>query len=179
MRIWSKRRILGVLAWLASVTAVRADVYVTTVTLDESQVVPPTGSSATGTASVTINTGTNTLAFSLTHDAVNPFKAHIHEAPAGSNGPILFDFSPGTSPIDDVWAYDESQEASILDGNMHFIVHTPLVPTGEIRGQIDNLALQHPGVQVPASSAWSLTLLGLVVVGVGISLVVRRESART
>lgn len=73
--------------------------------------------------------------------------AHHHVAPAGSNGPIVFDTgAPGTwteSPPG-VIHYTVSgasmvnpiaSEAALMAGNLYFNVHTNVFPGGEIRGQ--------------------------------------------
>jgi len=128
--------------------------------IDGSQEVPPTGSNAYGTGSFTVDTDTWLVVGSMTlNDIVSTQNsitmAHIHEAPAGSNGPVRFDIwgnqvagspiSTGPGDLAVVWSGTlpgtQAQRTAILNamiaGNTYFNVHTTSFPGGEIRGQIE------------------------------------------
>jgi serralysin len=98
---------------------------------------------------------------------------HIHAAPRGSNGGIVFGMkdpnhdtddlviNPATGRITGVWDGTEgngtnlaAQLANLMNNGLYFNVHTPDFPGGEIRGQI---MIPEP------SSAALLGIAGLVV----------------
>ncbi|MEZ4651817.1 MAG: CHRD domain-containing protein [Candidatus Eisenbacteria bacterium] len=66
--------------------------------------------------------------------------AHIHNAPIGSNGGVIFDLGPffgGTPHARGTWAAPTlAQLKSLLRGDCYVNVHTAANPGGEIRGQI-------------------------------------------
>ena len=98
--------------------------------------VPPTDSTASGSAEVTVDTDAKTVSWTvttqdLTGDAIG---AHIH-GPAGETetaGPVIT-FDPimeGSGPITD------EQVSDIEAGKTYVNVHTDKFPDGEIRGQL-------------------------------------------
>ena len=68
-------------------------------TLDGSQVVPPGASSATGTCSADLDNPATALAVQCTHNLPSPDAAHVHRAPFGINGPVIFTFPSAASPF--------------------------------------------------------------------------------
>ncbi|HSW04419.1 CHRD domain-containing protein [Aquabacterium sp.] len=121
-----------------------------------------------GAASVLIDNLTNEVSWVITVNDVDPVTAaHIHFAPAGTNGPVRIDFSGQLS-------------GSVVDTDAAFItptsfvdkyvnVHTPLFPGGAIRGQLIYVAsVTSP---IPEPSAYGLMLAGLG----GVLLVARRR----
>src|SRR5687767_12647301 len=95
---------------------------------------------------------------------------HIHAAPAGANGGIVFGMkdpnhdlddqviNPVTSRITGVWDGVEgngttlgAQLANLMANGLYFNVHTADYPGGEIRGQL---------ILIPEPSALTLVLLG-------------------
>src|SRR5688572_10169835 len=93
---------------------------------------------------------------------------HIHAAPAGSNGGIVFGMkdpnhdlddlviNPVTGRITGVWDGTEgngttlgAQLANLLANGLYFNVHTPDFTGGEVRGQI---------IRVPEPGTWVLLL---------------------
>ncbi len=94
------------LDYSAYTTAVAANLGTNTpnlvATLGGDQEVPPTGSAATGTATLTYNNVAHTFDITVTVDGITPAQVtgfHIHRAPVGVNGPIIVDFVPGGTPI--------------------------------------------------------------------------------
>jgi hypothetical protein len=82
--------------------------------------------------------------------------AHIHNAPFGANGPIVFGFA------DDDWALSggavwEDMTPENVDelfaGNLYVNFHTDAYPAGEVRGQI---------LLIPAPGALGLAGMGLL-----------------
>jgi hypothetical protein len=129
--------------------------------IDGGQQVPPTSSAAYGSGSFTIDdqtwvvTGsmsTTGLPFRTAAGGPNVTGAHLHEAPAGSNGPVVFDLLanelPGL-PMDlaggiTLYAWsgvlntgnNAAVLADFIANNGYINIHTNAFPGGEIRGQI-------------------------------------------
>ena len=123
-----------------------------------------------GIATLIVDDQTNALTWSIVANniALPLVGAHIHQAPAGVNGPVVIDFSAqfsGTTTDPDV--------ANMLANPSGFYVnlHNADFPGGAIRGQIGAPVLVTPN-PVPAPPA--MALLATAVGG----LVVRRLRTR-
>jgi hypothetical protein len=108
------------------------------VTLSGEQEIPPVTTPGSGTG--TFNVGEDkSVSGKVTISGLTPLVAHIHEAPAGSNGPIII---PLTKTSDTVWVVpagaklSDAQYASYKAGNLYYNFHTEAHKSGEIRGQI-------------------------------------------
>jgi CHRD domain len=105
--------------------------------LKASDEVPPTDSSGTGTADVTLDTAANKVSWKVTYEKLtgDPTAAHFHgPAKVGENaGPIvditanIMDGSADVTP---------DQAKMISDGTTYINIHTQKYPDGEIRGQV-------------------------------------------
>jgi hypothetical protein len=162
-------------------------------TLTGSQEVPPVSTAARGEATLTLNAAGTALSYRVDIFGLDllGFTAapedniqglHIHRAPVGQNGPIVFGLLgpigpandlddlvvsqvPGRVTISGVWDNNEgngttlaAQLANLRSGNLYLNVHTAAFPGGEIRGQI---VVPEPGTAV-LLAAGALPLLGLV-----------------
>lgn len=120
--------------------------------------VPAVNSSATGQGIMALNANATGVDYRiLVNDLEHSTMAHIHQAPAGVNGPIIVPLFNG------VGAFDEANPISgtapvntpivfnLLAGNYYVNVHTAHVPSGEIRGQLEPYT--------PAAT-WSAALTG-------------------
>src|SRR5437879_1674913 len=67
--------------------------------------------------------------------AGTPIAAHIHQAPPGTAGPILIPLAP-TATSGTVGPLTAAQITALFEGGLYINYHTPLNPSGEIRGQI-------------------------------------------
>src|SRR5687768_17299019 len=67
-------------------------------TADGSQVVPPGESSSTANCTANLNDGATALDIQCTHNVPSPNAAHVHEAPLGENGPVIYTFPSPASP---------------------------------------------------------------------------------
>ena len=111
-----------------------------TATLRATEEEPPSGSAGSGTASFRM--GPVGLEFDITVDGLTgPITAaHIHNAPIGTNGGVIFDLGPffgGTPHARGSWAAPSTANVkSLLRGDCYVNVHTAANPGGEIRGQI-------------------------------------------
>jgi len=68
-------------------------------TANGAQVVPPNGSTATASCTADLSNDAASLAVNCTHNFPAPVSAHVHEAPAGQNGPVVFTFPSPNSPL--------------------------------------------------------------------------------
>jgi hypothetical protein len=108
------------------------------VTLTGSQEIPPVTTSAAATGVITVGAD-KSVRGSVTVSGISPTAAHIHEAPAGTNGPIII---PLVKTGDNVWSVPEgakmtdAQFESYKAGNLYYNVHSAAYKGGELRGQI-------------------------------------------
>jgi hypothetical protein len=106
--------------------------------MNEAQETPPTGSPATGTIKVLVDTAANTLTYQINVVGLvnTETAAHIHGmAPPGVPAGILYALPLGNTKTG-VINYLESEEPGILSGQTYVNVHTNVFGGGEIRGQI-------------------------------------------
>lgn len=102
---------------------------------------PPVDTDATGVARFSLSG--NMLHWDMAvQDITDITAAHIHLAPVGNNGPVVFTLYDGTgtfdpeTPISGMVMLDDAQKASLLAGDFYVNVHTTAHGSGEIRGQI-------------------------------------------
>lgn len=142
-----------------------------TANLSGAQEVPPVSTSASGLATLVINLSTNTWTLDIQFGTLTaPLSvAHIHRAPAGTNGPVILGLdgialsggrpswgllTPGITSFNSggpqaaPFAFPSAEVANLLAGNTYINVHSQAFPGGELRGQL---------VPTPATA----TLLGL------------------
>ena len=147
--------------------------YTGNVTFSGAAEVPPTGSTATGSGSVIVDTEANTLSYDLTYSGFSTSEtaAHIHgfSLPGVSSG-VLVPIPAGLHKVG-VWNFAEGQQASILAGLTYFNIHSTAFGGGEIRAQIF-LASTAPGI-----STWGLIALALLLVA-GASFAILRRRPR-
>ena len=123
-----------------------------TATLEGDQQVSPVETEATGTATATMDGFGFTVDGSFEglqsplHEVGDLGPAHIHAAPRGQNGPVVFplavdspDDVSGTFSLDT--ELTEEQRAEFLAGDYYVNVHTNLNQAGEIRGQFEPFAI--------------------------------------
>jgi len=106
--------------------------------LNGSQEVPLVKTSATGEATLTLNSDNSLTCNVTTKDLTGAVAAHIHPGAAGVEGPVLIPLNGGPT----VWTCPSTplltagQVDALRMGQMYFNVHTNANPDGEIRGQI-------------------------------------------
>jgi hypothetical protein len=117
--------------------------------MDSSQIiVAPSASPAKGLAVATIDTLTNTLSYQWTITTSTMLgtesASHIHGyAPVGAGAPPQHSVPLGFHKTGS-WTYPEADEANILANLSYAKVHSDVLPTGEIRGQYDVVAINDP-----------------------------------
>lgn len=116
------------------------DIAVATARLSGEFEVPEVDSSGWGAGFITVDEGTGEamlalVAGNLTGTATD---IHLHQAPAGVNGPKLFILEQDATGSN-VWSLDanftDGQIETLRDGGLYFNVHTSAYTDGEIRGQ--------------------------------------------
>jgi len=105
--------------------------------LGGSNEVPPNASPATGTVSLSVNDAGTVGIYHVEYSGLlgTETAAHFHNAPPGSNGPVVLGLPLG-SPKDGVWLMSAANLASLLAGSIYLNVHSTLFPGGEIRGNL-------------------------------------------
>jgi CHRD domain len=100
--------------------------------------VPAVMTSATGSGTVTVNAD-HTVSARITVSGMTPTAAHIHEAAAGANGPVIVPF---TKSGDDTFVappgakLTDAQYDAFKAGRTYVNVHSAKSPSGEIRAQL-------------------------------------------
>jgi hypothetical protein len=104
------------------------------------QEVPPTGSTGSGTAAVTLDRASNELAWRITYNGLSgpATAAHFHgPASPGSNAGVEVNLGDDlASPITGSTILTDTQEQQLQAGQWYVNVHTAAHPDGEIRGQV-------------------------------------------
>jgi hypothetical protein len=162
-----------VLANVASATHYRA-----TITVEGAQEVnPPVGIPGTGSASVYVNTVSNTIDLKGTYSGMtsNVTNAHFHgPANPGQNAGVKIGVTHtgGTSgTVTFNGNYLDADEADILAGRWYLNIHTVNNTGGEIRGQVELNEI------VPATSNWALILTAIAICAGAAVLIYRRQRA--
>jgi methionine-rich copper-binding protein CopC len=102
--------------------------------------VPPVSSPLSALARFVFNPQTNTLHYDITVSGVSPnlvTAAHIHRAPAGTNGPGAFPIADsGFTQISGEVTLKDADVTDLLAGNFYVNVHSVAFPGGAARGQL-------------------------------------------
>ncbi|MEK6320669.1 MAG: CHRD domain-containing protein [Acidobacteriota bacterium] len=160
----------------------RADIVVFTAQLLASNEVPPVSNAdlnAFGSVTVTVDTATNLYRFDWSVGGVaasSIILSHIHEAPAGVNGPVRVDslISPATAiaVVGGNAAFSRSGLSGPADvttrilanpAGFYFNIHSNLNPGGVVRGQLVRQAATAAG-GAPTLSEWGAILMGLLII---------------
>jgi hypothetical protein len=131
------------LMWLTGCGSDKAEA-----TLSGSQEVPPATTSATGTATAELDGATLTVngTFSGLTSNLEPVAgspAHVHKAPKGQNGPVLFNLNvtPGSDNRSGSFTatatLSEADQEDFREGLLYVNVHSVNFPGGELRAQLE------------------------------------------
>jgi hypothetical protein len=121
-----------------------------TAALDGNQQVPPVTTNGTGTTTVVLSPDQTTISFGLqfANLSSNATMAHLHNAPAGENGPIATDANGNNIELNvppdttsgtlepQTFTVNATFVAQLVQGNIYANVHTETNMGGEIRGQL-------------------------------------------
>ena len=114
----------------------------------------------TSTGEFTVSGSVNDLMGPIATDIAGG--AHLHLNVAGSNGPVIFplsftldDDSQGGSwlPAENTFSVSEEQLTAFLDRGYYANIHTTAHPSGEVRGQVLNLAKGYLGSNLAGYNA--------------------------
>lgn len=106
-------------------------------TLSGASEVPPVQSSATGSATVKLDTAAKKVTWSVTYTGLTPAAAHIHcGAAAGANAGVSVPLNAGPSPMNGSGTMTDAQIADLEGGKCYVNIHTATNKGGEIRGQL-------------------------------------------
>lgn len=128
--------------------------------IEASQEVPPTDSTATGECVADLADDASGLFVQCSHTVAGVTSIHLHVAPPGSEGPVVFDFPTGTS-FGSTVPLSPRLVADFAAGFLYVNVHSADYPQGEIRGQVFGPAAAIAAATVPTLEEWSLLLLAL------------------
>ncbi len=145
--------------------------------------VPPVNTNATGYGVLALDANAATLAYRVDVDNLRAATAaHIHKAPAGSNGGVIFPiFSSGggavldeARPLSGTLTLTPTQVIDLIAGRYYINIHTSAHGGGEMRGQVHSLTpethmmaplaarFEVPAVNSPAVGIARFTLNPLV-----------------
>ncbi|WGS22912.1 MULTISPECIES: CHRD domain-containing protein [unclassified Bradyrhizobium] len=109
-------------------------------TLSGKSEVPPTTSTATGTADIDYDAATKKLTWKLSYSGLTgpATAAHFHgPAESGKNAGVAVAIpNAGKSPAEGSATLTDAQAADLLAGKYYVNIHTAANPGGEIRGQV-------------------------------------------
>jgi hypothetical protein len=107
------------------------------VTLTGDQEVPSLKSAGTGSGTISVGAD-KMVSGSVSTTGITGTAAHIHEAGAGKNGPVLIPLtkSGDTYSVPAGTKLSDAQMESLKAGNLYINVHTAANPGGEIRAQL-------------------------------------------
>jgi len=117
-----------------STSAIAVDIKVT---LAGDQEVPPVKSTGTGGGTIIIGND-KSVSGSVKTSGITGTAAHIHEAAAGQNGPVIIPLTQAgdTYSVPAGAKLTDAQFASFQAGNLYVNVHTAANPGGEMRAQL-------------------------------------------
>ncbi|MBC7773348.1 MAG: CHRD domain-containing protein [Pyrinomonadaceae bacterium] len=131
------RTLASLVASLFITGAQSASAQTFNISLDGLQQVPPVVTTGMGTGFASYDPFEHQLSLHVEFfGLIGPETlAHIHMAPAGSNGPIIIPLPLG-SPIDGIFFLSDPQVAALFAGDLYVNLHSTEFPSGELRGQI-------------------------------------------
>ena len=133
--------------------------------MSSAQEVPPTGSAATGNCLADLADNAGSVFLQCTHNVPSPTSIHLHVAPPGEDGPVVFDL-PALTSFSANAPLTPRLVADFAAGFLYVNVHSPDFPEGEIRDQL--IGAEAPATAaVPTLGGWALMILALGVAVVG------------
>ncbi len=127
------------MALVFAMSAAQADIVKYKAKLDGKSESPATDSKGTGVATLSYDTATKHLTYTLKYKGLtDAVAAHFHgPADAGANGGVELPITFGPSPIKGEADLDDAKAADLAAGKWYVNIHTKANPAGEIRGQVE------------------------------------------
>ena len=175
MKILSLSVILAFL--FTTSTVVSQPIFTVSGSASGAQETPPNASLGTATFSGQYDQATKMITLNIPFSGLNSNTtgSHIHAGALGMAGPVIIPLTlppPSTSGvITGTYAVAPVNEAALLAGDTYVNIHTAMQPGGEIRGQ---LILTPP--LVPTLGEWSILILGLLIVIMGVVFIYQYKS---
>lgn len=104
---------------------------------DGAQETTPSASAAIGACYASLNYDQDSLTVHCDHNVDAATAAHVHQAEAGTDGPVVLPFDDAASPLYQTFDVDADLVEAFFAGELYVNIHTDAYPAGEIRGQID------------------------------------------
>lgn len=106
------------------------------------QEVPPVDTPGTGRAVLALSADTTQFVYqvSVTDTLGTIVAAHIHKAPPGVDGDIIFPLDTSSNPLSGTVSLNTEQIFDLLQGLYYVNIHTSVETGGEIRGQVEPFA---------------------------------------
>lgn len=123
-------------------TTTYAQSYTLSGTASGANEVPPVSTAGTATISGTYDSSTNMINLTVQYTGLSAglSAAHLHAAPAGSNGGVIINLNPTTGStsgtISGTFAVPSAREAELITGDIYLNIHSSNNPGGEIRSQV-------------------------------------------
>ncbi len=105
-------------------------------TLSGAQEVPVVTTTASGTATITLNAARTVISYVVRHTIPTATAGHIHIGAPGTNGGVAVPFTSVGAEITGMATVTPAQVASLESGEMYVNLHTTANPGGELRGQV-------------------------------------------
>ncbi|MGZ5432752.1 MAG: CHRD domain-containing protein, partial [Thermoanaerobaculia bacterium] len=125
------------------------------------QEVPLSDSDEVGDCFADLAGNASSVFVQCSHGIASPSATHLHSAPPGIDGPVVFDF-PNTSPFASDVPLTPRLVADFAAGFLYVNIHSlPDYPDGEIRGQLIAGAAPASLAAIPTAGQWALLLMTL------------------
>jgi len=135
--------------------------------LEPEQEVPPTDSTASGNCTADLSDDASFVAIQCSHDVDQITDIHMHVAPPGVDGPVIFDFPlapqfSGNVPL------TPRLVADFAAGFLYVNVHSVDYETGEIRGNLIGPPTLAAAADVPTAGEWALIAMMMLLAAVAL-----------
>jgi hypothetical protein len=138
---FESKKVMRLSAWSFAIAlgfaAAAASAATMDVKLSGDQEVPPVKSSGSASGAITINDD-GAVSGSVTATGFTPTAAHIHQAAAGKNGPVIVPFTKEgdkfSAPAGAKLTADQMK--AYKAGDLYVNVHSAANPGGEVRAQL-------------------------------------------
>ena len=140
-------------------------VDMTSFVMNGAQEVPPNSSTGSGYCSSDLSDDAASVLVRCTHNLPAVTDTHVHDAPPGVDGPVVFDL-PDLNSFSANVPLTPRLIADYEAGFLYVNVHTAESPGGEIRGQMFGNAAATVE-DIPTLNEWMVVMLAALLIGMG------------